>query len=460
MDKSNYEVFQSVNPYTQELIASYPQHTPAEISQILTQSQQTFTLWSQKSSTTRRKLAFNLAELLEESKQSLAVLITSEMGKPISESLAEVEKCAWLCRHYSKEQPSQLATETVETEAKSVELVYEPLGVLFAIMPWNFPFWQVFRFAVPTIVAGNTVVLKHALNVSGCALAIEKLFTTAGFPNGVFNSLILSSSRTEEVISNPIIKGVTLTGSEKAGRAVASLAGKYLKKVVLELGGSDAFVVFEDADFLNSCSTALLSRTLNSGQVCIAAKRFIVHESVFDRFIAFQTEALKQLTVGDPTDFATKLGPLARPDLVDTLDNQVNKSIELGAKLLCGGKRHPQYKNTYLPSLLTNVCKGMPVYDEETFGPVMVVIPFSSEKQAIELANDSSFGLGCSIWTLDLERAYRCAAQIEAGAVFINSLVKSDPRVPFGGIKNSGFGKELAHAGIKEFMNLKTIWIS
>lgn len=459
-DHLQLEPLQSVNPYTMQLLATYPQHGSDEVAQILAKSNERFTLWSALPMANRRELSMNLAKQLENQKQQLATLITSEMGKPISESLAEIEKCAWLCRHYSLPDSALLPTEQIDTEAKSVELIYEPLGVLFAIMPWNFPFWQVLRFSIPTLVAGNTVVLKHAPNVNGCAKAIEDLFLNAGFPQNVFSVLRISAERSEEVIRNPIIKGVTLTGSENAGRAVAAMSGKYLKKVVLELGGSDAFILFEDADFMNSCTTGLNSRMLNSGQVCIAAKRFIVHESLYEQFIEFQIQALQQLHAGDPMNPETKLGPLARPDLVDNLENQVSKSVEMGAKIMCGGGRHPEQPNIFLPTLLTNVGKGMPVYDDETFGPVMVVIPFSNEEQAIAMANDSRFGLGCSIWTADIQRAKRLAPLIEAGAVFVNSLVKSDPRIPFGGIKNSGFGKELAHAGIKEFMNLKTMWIN
>lgn len=443
-----------------ELLATFPQHSSDEVEQILAKSNERFARWSALPMASRRALSMNLAKQLETQKQQLATLITSEMGKPIGESLAEIEKCVWLCRHYSLPNSALIPTEQIDTEAKSVELIFEPLGVLFAIMPWNFPFWQVLRFSIPSLVAGNTVVLKHAPNVNGCAKAIEDLFLDAGFPQSVFSVLHISAERAEEVIRSPIIKGVTLTGSEGAGRAVAALAGKHLKKVVLELGGSDAFILFEDADFLNSCTTGLSSRMLNSGQVCIAAKRFIVHESLYERFINFQVQALQQLHAGDPMNSETKLGPLARPDLVDNLENQVSKSVAMGATMVCGGNRHPQQPNIFLPTLLTNVGKGMPVYDDETFGPVMVVIPFSSEEQAIALANDSRFGLGCSLWTADIERAKRLAPLIEAGAVFVNSLVKSDPRIPFGGIKNSGFGKELAHAGIREFMNLKTIWIS
>ncbi len=454
------EALLSINPFTQEKISEYLQDTPEDIQQIVTDSHLSFKKWSQKSHLERCSLSAELAKVLSEKKQDLALLITSEMGKPLRESLAEIEKCVWLCKHYSIVESSHLPNETISTDAKEVNLSYEPLGVLFAIMPWNFPFWQVFRFSVPTITSGNTVILKHAPNVTGCSKAIEQLFVEAGYPSEVFHSVVIQADRSEEIIQHSFVRGVTLTGSEQAGRAVASLAGKHLKKSVLELGGSDPFIVFQDADFLNSCTTGMISRMMNAGQVCIAAKRFIVHSSVYETFIAFQSEALLALKAGDPLDLSTDLGTMARPDLVDKIEEQVSTSVSMGAKVLCGGHRHPDHPLIYLPTLLTDVRPGMPVYEEETFGPVMIVLPFNTDDEAIALANDTRFGLGVSIWTKDLEKARKIMPFLEAGAVFVNSLVKSDPRVPFGGIKNSGYGKELAHAGIKEFMNLKINWIA
>ena len=452
------ETLKSLNPFTGEMIGSYGQYTTDLLEDMIQAAHSTFKLWSRNEHQSRCLLIEKLGEELEINKQRLAALITSEMGKPLKESLAEIEKCAWLCKHYSKPESSILEDEIINSGAGSLRLAYEPLGVLFAIMPWNFPFWQVFRFAVPSIAAGNTVMLKHAPNVTGCALEIAELFLKVGFPKGVMSAIIIQAERSELIIAHPLVRGVTLTGSEKAGRAVAGLAGKHLKKVVLELGGSDPFIVFDDANLQNSCTVGVTSRMMNAGQVCIAAKRFIVQQSVFDAFLRFQATALQSMRIGDPMDLNTELGPMARPDLVENIEHQVNRSIEMGAQLVCGGKRSELHPDIYLPTLLTNVSKGMPVCDEETFGPVMIAIPFETEEEAVNLANDTRFGLGCSIWTENSERAERVASQIEAGAVFVNSLVKSDPRVPFGGVKNSGFGRELAQAGIKEFMNLKTKW--
>ncbi len=452
------EALKSLNPFTGEMIGSYAQHTTAELEDVIQAAHSTFKMWSQNDHQTRCLFIEKLGAELEKNKHRLASLITGEMGKPLKESLAEIEKCAWLCRHYSMPESSILEDEIIAAGTGSLRLSYEPLGVLFAIMPWNFPFWQVFRFAVPAIVAGNTVLLKHAPNVTACALEIAELFANAGFPKGVMSALIIEAERSEAVIAHTLVRGVTLTGSEKAGRAVAGLAGKHLKKVVLELGGSDPFIVFDDANLQNSCTVGVTSRMMNAGQVCIAAKRFIVQKSAFEAFLRFQTSALQSIRIGDPTDLNTEIGPMARPDLVENIEQQVNRSIEMGAQLVCGGKRSELHPDIYLPTLLINVSKGMPVCDEETFGPVMIAIPFETEEEAIRLANDTRFGLGCSIWTKNSERAERVASQIEAGAVFVNSLVKSDPRVPFGGVKNSGFGRELAQAGIKEFMNLKTKW--
>ena len=450
----------SRNPFTNVISSVYEQHSSKEVEEIIVDAHEQFTQWASIRHSDRCQKLAKLADALETHKTTLALLITHEMGKPVREAEAEISKCALLCRHYSKPESSLIPSETINTEATELWLTYEPIGVIFAIMPWNFPFWQALRFAVPTLCAGNTVVLKHAPNVSGCAIAIEKLFLEAGFPKHTFTTIIIDADRSEELISHPLVRGVTLTGSEQAGKAVAALSGKYLKKVMLELGGSDPFIIFDDADFLSACTTGLSSRMTNAGQVCIAAKRFIVHESIFEAFIAFQHQALMQLKAGDPLDYTTDIGPMARPDLVDKIEKQVQESVEKGAQLICGGQRSSISPMIYLPTLLINVPKDAPVFFEETFGPVMIAIPFSSEQEAIELANDTRFGLGASIWTRDVSKAKRIAQQVQAGAVFINSIVKSDARVPFGGTKNSGFGKELALAGIKEFMILKTNWLA
>ncbi len=450
----------SINPFTQELIAVYDQDESFAVREKIYNSYQSFLKWHELPAADRCQFASNLSKVLRDEKEGLAKLITIEMGKPIKEAIAEIEKCIWLCSHYAQPESISLPHEFISSEAFEVKLTYEPLGPLFAIMPWNFPFWQVFRFSIPTVTAGNTVILKHAPNVTGCSQAISKAFHAAGYPSGVFTELTIQADRSEEVISHPLVKGVTLTGSETAGKAVASLAGKYLKKVVLELGGSDPFIVFEDAEFDKSCTTGLISRMMNAGQVCIAAKRFIIQDRIFNYFVEYQKNILAKLVAGNPLDPTTDLGPMARPDLTDKIAFQVQKSVEMGAKCVVGGQRHPIYPEIYLPTLLIDVKPGMPVYDDETFGPVMIAVPFSSENEAIKIANDTRFGLGASIWTTDLKKARRMMPLLDVGAVFVNSLVKSDPRIPFGGIKNSGFGKELSFAGIKEFMNLKTNWIS
>ena len=401
-----------------------------------------------------------LSELLMSQKETLAHLITSEMGKPIRESRAEIEKCAWLARFLSNEEVLGLQSRPVNTEGKAAWVSYEPLGLIFAIMPWNFPFWQALRLALPAMAAGNGVLLKHAPNVFGAALALEKLCEEAGFPPGLFTALNIPVKDTEIVIAHPAVRAVSLTGSESAGKSVAALAGKYLKKSVLELGGSDAFIVFPDADLPSAAKAAVQSRMLNSGQVCIAAKRFIVHEKVMDAFTENLAGLLLQLRMGDPIDENTDMGPLARPDLTLQLEAQLEQSLRMGAQCLTGGKRAAINPEIFEPTLLINIAPEMPVWKEETFGPLMPVMSFRDTAEAIRLANDSRFGLGASIWTKDLNFAQQIMPQLEAGAIFVNSIVKSDPRLPFGGIKNSGYGRELSLEGIKEFVNIKSNWIS
>jgi succinate-semialdehyde dehydrogenase/glutarate-semialdehyde dehydrogenase len=381
------------------------------------------------------------------------------MGKTIASAEAEVDKCAWGCEFYAEHAQRYLADELVVTDATKSFVRYDPLGPVLAVMPWNFPFWQVFRFAAPALMAGNVAILKHAANVPGCAVAIEEVFRKAGFPAGVMTTLLVSSDRVQSLIEHPAIRAITLTGSDRAGESVAAAAGKQLKKTVLELGGSDPFIVLADADPAAVAGQAAKARTINSGQSCIAAKRFIVDEAIADRFENAFAEQMKNLQVGDPLDRATEVGPLAREDLVDSLDEQVRRTISAGAKLLAGGQRLSRKGYFYAPTVLANVEPGMPAFDEETFGPVAAITRATDEAHAIELANRSPFGLAASIWTGDPARGEALAAQIESGAVFVNEISKSDPRLPFGGVKRSGYGRELAEFGIREFVNIKTIYV-
>jgi succinate-semialdehyde dehydrogenase/glutarate-semialdehyde dehydrogenase len=450
-------MFESINPYTGEVVGSYNAHGENEIRQTLGKSHQVFQNWKNVPVGNRSQMFTKLAGLLRSQKTGLATLITKEMGKIIGESEAEIEKCAWLCEYYAKHAGEILEEKGIPTDGTVSYVRFDPLGIIFAIMPWNFPFWQVLRFAVPTIMAGNTVVLKHAPNVFGCALRIEQLFSEAGFPDGVFSNLLIPADLSELVISNHHVQGVTLTGSQRAGIAIASMAGKYLKKTVMELGGSDPFIVLKDADLKLACHTGTASRMLNTGQVCIAAKRFIVESPVHDQFVETHKVLLEKLKSGDPMDRSTNLGPMAREDLVDEIERQVEESIQMGARLVTGGKRLD--KQFYAPTLLTDVKKGMPVLDEETFGPVSTFQNAKDSREALQIANDSHFGLGASIWTQDLELAEEMAHNLEVGSVFINGMVKSDPRLPFGGVKQSGYGRELSHFGLLEFTNATSIWM-
>ncbi|WP_262901454.1 NAD-dependent succinate-semialdehyde dehydrogenase [Candidatus Sulfidibacterium hydrothermale] len=453
-------MFQSINPYTGAVIFEHQEHSAKDVENLINQTHHTFSQWKNFSFSQRGDLFRKLAELLRKGKETFAVLITSEMGKIISESRAEIEKCAWLCDHYAEHAEAMLKPEIFKTDAGKSYLRFDPTGIVYGIMPWNFPFWQAFRAAVPTMMAGNTFILKHAPNVIGCAKAIEQLFLEAGFPENAFTNLIIPVELSEKVIAHPYVEGVTLTGSQRAGSIVAAQAGKYLKKSVLELGGSDPYIVLKDAEFNVSCKTGVCSRFLNAGQVCISAKRFIVEEPVLEEFMEEQKRLLESMVLGDPMKEETEMGPMARPDLLENIENQVNRSVEMGAKILCGGKRRDDHSLFYEPTLIANVRKGMPVFDEETFGPVSVIIPAKDPQDAVRLANDTPYGLGASLWTKDLELAERLAARIEAGAVFINGMTKSDPRLPFGGTKRSGYGRELAYPGIREFVNQKTVWIA
>jgi len=451
-------MFKSINPYTGQVIATFQESTIQKANEIINKTDLAFQNWRMVKLTDRSLLMSRLANILEKKKEKLGRLITLEMGKLIGESYAEIEKCAWLCKYYAENAEEMLKPEILPSDGSESYVRFDAIGVIYAIMPWNFPFWQVLRFAVPNIMTGNTVVFKHSPNVFGCAEAMEQLFIEAGFPLHVFSNLIIPTTISERVIRNSKIQGVTITGSQKAGSIVAAQAGKYLKKSVLELGGSDPCIVFSDADFNTACKIGTTSRMMNSGQVCISAKRFIVEQSIFDQFVEEQKVLLESLKPGDPLSAETNMAPLARNDLLDSIDKQVQKSVEMGAKLITGGHQIAN-TNFYSPTLLTNIKKGMPVYDEETFGPVSIVIPFNNPKEAVSIANDTQFGLGASIWTQNIELADKMAAQIEAGAVFINGMTKSDPRLPFGGTKQSGYGRELSHFGIREFVNIKTVWI-
>ena len=447
----------SVNPYTGQVIAEYEEHTAEQVSRIISETDKAFLQWKKLSYDERGPLMKKMALLLRERKEEYATLITSEMGKIISESRAEVEKCAWLCEYYAEHTEQMLKTEFFETDGSKSYVRFDPVGVIYAIMPWNFPFWQVLRFAVPTLMAGNTAVLKHAPTVTGCSLAIEDLFREAGFPDSVFRSLVIPVELSEDVIANPLVQGVTLTGSQRAGSIVAAQAGKYLKKSVMELGGSDPYIVLKDAEINNACKTGMCSRMMNAGQVCISAKRFIVEESIFNEFVQDQKVLLENMILGDPMAEDTDMGPMARPDLLEQIEKQVDESVKMGAKIITGGYRKDD--KFYAPTLLTNAKKGMPVYDEETFGPVSVIIPAKDADDAVRIANDTLYGLGASIWTQDIELAEKMAAKLDAGAVFINGMTKSDPRLPFGGTKRSGYGRELSYFGIREFVNIKTVWV-
>lgn len=450
----------SVNPAYGELLATFAHNTDEELATRLEQAAKAFRTWRETSVQRRCELLARVAILLRQDVEKLGKLATSEMGKPIAQAMAEVEKCAWVCDYYAEHAADFLMPRRIDTDAAESLVRFDPLGPVLAIMPWNFPYWQVFRFAAPTLAAGNVGLLKHSRNVTGVALVIEELFLDAGFPPGVFSTLVISKEQTEKVIASPVVRAVTLTGSEGAGRAVAAHAGQAIKKCVLELGGSDPFIVLDDADIALAAEKAVVARTQNSGQSCIAAKRFIVCESVVERFVEAFVARIKDLKVGDPFDEETDIGPLARRDLVDTLHEQVISSIDDGARLLCGGKPVDAYGCYYAPTVLDCVMPGMAVFEEETFGPVAAVIRAMDVEHAIQLANQTRFGLGVSIWTEDVDRAKQLAVSLDAGSVAINDIVKSDPRLPFGGVKASGYGRELSDFGIREFVNIKSVSVA
>ncbi len=449
----------SINPTTNQLIKEYPEHSSSEVKKIIEDVHTEWLTWKETSFEYRSGLFRNTARILRDKKETYASLMTEEMGKIIRESKSEIEKCANACDYYADHAAELLKDQVIPSDASRSLIVFQPLGVILAVMPWNFPFWQVFRFAIPTLMAGNAAVLKHASNVPGCALAIEEIFSDAGFPTNLFRTLMIPSKDVKDVIANPHIAAATLTGSESAGSDVASVAGQHIKKTVLELGGSDAFIILEDADIEKTVKTAITARMINQGQSCIAAKRFIVVESRKAEFENRVMLALQSLKMGDPMDLKTDVGPLARKDIADEIDRQVQRSIAAGARLVLGGKPIDRPGCYYMPTVLSDVRKGMAVYTEETFGPVISIIPVKDEDEAIAVANDSEFGLGGSVWTENLACGEAVARRIETGAVFVNGLVKSDPRLPFGGIKKSGYGRELSEFGIREFVNVKTIWI-
>jgi len=451
--------FQSINPFTGKTIQKYPGDSPETVNQKLDRASNQFASWKKTTFSERATLMSQAAKVLRDRKEDWAQIMTSEMGKPITEARSEAEKCAWVCDYYAEHAEQFLEQELVETDADRSRVQYDPLGPVLAVMPWNFPFWQVFRFAAPGLMAGNVGLLKHASNVPGCALAIEEIFREAGFPDGVFQTILISARSVAPVIEDPRVKAVTLTGSEAAGRSVGETAGGALKKSVLELGGSDPFIVLEDANIAEAAQVGATARCINSGQSCIAAKRFIVVESVLDEFVEKFTRAIKALKVGDPMEEDTRVGPLARKDLREGLHEQVMQSEKDGAEVVLGGAYLEREGYFYAPTVMTGVSKGMAVYEEETFGPVAAIITAESETDAIQIANDTHFGLGASLWTTNQDRAERLSHEINAGCVFVNGLVKSDPRLPFGGINDSGYGRELSYHGIREFVNTKTVWM-
>ena len=450
----------SFNPAKGELNRSYPAHQLDEVDQILDDSVLAFNGWKRTSFEERALLLKNAANILRNKKEGLAFTITIEMGKHIREARAEIEKCAQVCDYYAENGASFLASESIETNASQSYVSYQPLGPVLAIMPWNFPFWQVFRFAAPTLMGGNTGLLKHASNVPGCAVAIEEIFAEAGFPENVFRTLLISSSKIDMVIKDKRVKAVTLTGSTPAGKSVAVLAGKYLKKTVLELGGSDPYLILDDADLDSAVEACVAGRLLNAGQSCIGAKRFIAVDSVYDRFEEMFTARMKEATYGDPFDDSVTFGPIARNSLREELHVQVDRSIDKGAILLTGGEIPDIVGCFYPATVLSGVKPGMPAYHDELFGPVASLIRVKDEMEAIKIANDTSFGLGAAVFTQDIERGRQIAEyELEAGSCFVNDFVRSDPRLPFGGIKGSGYGRELSYFGMKEFQNAKTIYI-
>ncbi|MFO8173837.1 MAG: NAD-dependent succinate-semialdehyde dehydrogenase [Longimicrobiales bacterium] len=451
----------SINPADGSVIREYRETRDVQVEEALVEAHDAHLAWKKTPFSHRSALMKEAARILRNRAREFGELMTLEMGKPISGGISEAEKCAWVCDYYADNAEDFLADREVDTDAGRSFVTFQPIGAVLAVMPWNFPFWQVFRFAAPNLMAGNAGILKHASNVPGCALAIQEIFQEAGFPEGLFRTLLIPGSRVDGVIEHPLVRAVTLTGSTPAGKAVARKAGEMLKKTVLELGGSDPYVILEDADVEDAARTCATARLINSGQSCIAAKRFIVVDAVRDTFQREFLQAMKSARMGNPMEEDTVVGPQARQDLRDELHDQVVRSIAAGARCILGGEVPEGPGAFYPPTVLTDVGPGMAAYEEELFGPVAAVIPVKDEAEALRVANDTIFGLGAAVFTRDIERGTRIARnEMEAGACFVNAFVRSDPRLPFGGVKESGYGRELSPFGIQEFVNIKTVWVA
>ncbi len=451
--------FNTIDPTTGKIIKSYETLSDEQVDGKIELAHKTYDIWKDSSFSRRRELLQKVGKTLIDQRQNLASIMTTEMGKRINEGLAEIDKCALVCEYYAKNSKALLKNEIIKTEAKISYVKFDPMGVVLVIMPWNFPFWQVFRAAAPAIMAGNTVLLKHASSVPECAIAIENIFFNAGAPTGLFQNLPIAGSDTKRVIENPLVRLVSLTGSEEAGATVASIAGKAIKRTILELGGSDPFIIMPDADIEKVAQVASMARMIVSGQSCIAAKRFIVHQNVVNKFTELLKANFEAKIIGDPSDPKSDVGPLSSLSTLETIHNQVILSIKQGATLVTGGKRILREGYFYPPTILKDVKPNMVIAKEETFGPVVAILTVSSREEALSIANDSHFGLGSSVWTEDPTNIQFFTKKLQSGCVFINSMVKSDPRLPFGGTKFSGFGRELGSYGLKEFVNIKTVWI-
>lgn len=450
---------QSINPLTNQVIKDYEEHTEQQIQDTITKADTTYLKWKKTSFEERSRLMHKAADVLRKNKEKYGQIMTDEMGKTKKEGIAEAEKCALACDYYAQHAASFLADEPLKVDEGEAYIAYDPIGTVLAIMPWNFPFWQVIRFAAPNLMAGNVGILKHASNVPQCALALEEVFREAGFPEGAFQSLLISSKKVNTILENPQIKAATLTGSEGAGSKVAQKAGEKLKKTVLELGGSDPFIVLADADIEQAAEVAVKSRMINCGQSCIAAKRFIVLQEVADQFNELFVKKMAALQQGDPNQEDVDYGPMAREDLAESLLQQVQASVKKGAEVLLGGDRPDKKGAFFNATVLSHVKPGSPAYDEEMFGPVATIFTVSDEDEAIRIANDSPYGLGGSVWTANIEKGKEFVRHVESGAVYINKMMASHPAVPFGGVKQSGYGRELSHLGIREFVNQKAVWV-
>jgi len=450
---------QSLNPATGEVLATYDELTDKQLSEKIDKAQAAFLGWKNVSYEERGHLMVKAGELFKSKADRYATVMTKEMGKPITQAIGESEKCAWVCDFYAEKAAEFLAPEMVETDASESMVRFDPLGIVLAVMPWNYPFWQVVRAFAPALMAGNVMLLKHASNVPECGMLLEEILLEAGFPEGVFQYLAIGSRKVAEVLDDDRVKAATLTGSEYAGGQVASQCGRQIKKTVLELGGSGPFIVLDDADIEAAAEMAVSARFQNCGQSCIAAKRFIVMDSVYDEFVEKFKDGIEAWKFGDPTDAEVQIGPMYAKSGLDEIESQVDRSVEMGARVVTGAGREGEVGAFYKPTILADVTEDMPVFNEETFGPVAAIMKVLSEKEAVSAANNTRFGLGSSLWTSDMSRAKKIIVHLDFGSVFVNGLVKSDPRLPFGGINKSGFGRELSHYGIREFVNVKTVWI-